>query len=159
MDHKKEYLHAASLWAGYVSAKLNLLDAGFIRSYKAPETDFAEWIVAITWNGELPDNLSNPAYDVVAGDIRIQVKSIAKMQDNPNGYIITNKDRDNDPQYGATHYAFVFFDDLIPTEIFLAPESFVRTFKKKQIKRSDLAKVGFKADVDLSDFKKMIEQT
>ena len=46
---------------------------------------------------------------------------------------------------------------MIPVEIFLASENFVRTFKKKQIKLSDLVKAGFKVDVDLSVFKNLIE--
>lgn len=108
MITKEDIQYAATLWAKYVKAKHDLLDAGFVRSYKVPEADFAEWLVATHWNGELPKNLSNPAYDVIAGDRRIQVKSIAKMPENPNGYIVTIKDKNNNPEKGATHYAFVF---------------------------------------------------
>jgi hypothetical protein len=153
---RKDFRRAANLWANWVKAKHSLLSAGLIRSYKPPEADFSEWIVATYWKGKLLDNKSFPAYDVVAGDKRIQVKSIAKMPGNPHGYIVTKKDKKNDPYHGATHYAFVFFTKLIPDEIFLVPESFVRQFSKKEIKRHDLINAGYKVDIDLSIFRKAV---
>ncbi|GIK56546.1 MAG: hypothetical protein HND44_03300 [Chloroflexi bacterium] len=140
------------LWLEYVKARQALLTEGIVRSFKSPEADFAEQLIASIFKGVLPSNKSNPAYDVIAGDKRIQVKSVAKTFDNKNGYIIKEKDRNNNPEIGATHYAFVFFNELIPTGIFLVPESFVREFHKTQIKRSDLEKSDCKVAVDLSVF-------
>ncbi|MBX3055149.1 MAG: hypothetical protein KF770_01635 [Anaerolineae bacterium] len=141
------------LWLEYVRARQALFTKGIVRSFKSPEADFAEHLIASMFKGVLPSNKSNPAYDVIAGDKRIQVKSVAKASDNKNGYIIKEKDRNNNPQIGATHYAFVFFNELIPTGVFLVPEGFVREFHKTQIKRSDLEKSDCKVDVDLSIFK------
>ena len=157
--NKKDFRSAALLWANYVNAKHYLLNEGLVRSYKAPEVDFAEWIVATNWKGKLLDNKNFPAYDVVASDKRIQVKSISKMPDNPHGYIITIKDKKNDPHQGATHYAFVFYTELIPDEIFLVPESFVRQFPKKEIKRQDLINAGCKVDIDLSVFRNAVNKS
>jgi len=144
---------AAGVWAEYVKAKRALLEAGLVRSFKAAEADFAEWLIAVVFDGELPPSKSHAGYDVIAGDRRIQVKSIAKMPDNPNGYIIGKKDRSNDRETGATHYAFVFFDELIPDTIFLVEEVFVRQFPKKQIKRPHLENANSKVEVDLNVFR------
>jgi hypothetical protein len=145
---------AASLWQEYARARQALLAEGIVRSFKSPEADFSEWLIAVLFGGRLPSSKSNRGYDVVTSDKRIQVKSIAKASDNKNGYIIDDqKDRGNNPKTGATHYAFVLFDELIPDSVFLVPEDFVRNFRKKQIKRSDLEKTNFKIDIDLSVFK------
>lgn len=144
---------AAGVWAEYVKAKRALLEAGLVRSFKAAEADFGEWLVAVLFDGELPPSKSQAGYDVIAGDKRIQVKSIAKMPDNPNGYIIGKKDRKNDRETGATHYVFVFFDVLIPDAVFLVEEAFVRQFRKKQIKRPDLEDANSKVEVDLNVFR------
>jgi len=145
---------AASLWREYIKARQALLAEEIVRSFKSPEADFSEWLVTVLFDGRLPSSKSNRGYDVVTRDRRIQVKSIAKASDNKNGYIIDDqKDRGNKPKNGATHYAFVFFDELIPDSVILVPEDFVRNFGKKQMKRSDLEKNNFKIDVDLSVFK------
>lgn len=143
---------AVSLWLEYVQSRRALLADGYIRSFKKPEADFSEWLVAFLFDGRLPPSKTNPGYDVITDDKRIQVKSVAKAADNKNGYIIDERDRSNDPRTGATHYAFVFFDELIPSAIFLAPEAFVRNFGSTQIRRSDLEKKDFKIDVDLNVF-------
>jgi hypothetical protein len=137
----------------YVKARQALLTEGLVRSFKSPEVDFSERLVAIVFNGELPDSKCNPGYDVIAGDKRIQVKSVAKAPGNKNGYIIRDKDRANNSKTGATHYAFVFFDELIPTGIFLVPEDFVRQFAGTQIKRHHLEKTSYRVEIDLDVFK------
>ncbi|MBI4739833.1 hypothetical protein HY772_09960 [Candidatus Woesearchaeota archaeon] len=142
---------ATALWADYVRAKNNLLKAGIIRSYKSTEGDFSEWLVELIFKGQLPDSKSHIGYDVLAGDKKIQVKSITKMFDNPNGYGVTRKDRQNNPERGATHYAFVFFEDLVPDAVYLVPEVFVRTFPKEQIKRPDFED-KYRVDYDLSGY-------
>lgn len=144
---------AARLWRNYTSAKRALLDGGFIRSFRATEADFAEWLVAWVLDGELPDSKSHPGYDVIAGNMRIQVKSVNKMPGNPNGYIIRKRDRQNDAQMGATHYAFVWFEELVPDVVFLVPEAFVREFPKTQIKRPDLEKADCEINANLSVFR------
>ena len=133
-----------------------MLEAGFVRSFKAAEADFAEWIVSVVFDGELPASKSHAGYDVLAGDKRIQVKSVAKMPGNPNGYIIVKRDRGNDRKTGATHYAFVFFDELVPDAVFLVEEAFVREFPKTQIRRPDLEAVNSELEVDLTVFNRTV---
>jgi len=149
---------ASGLWRNYVKAKRALLRSGIARSYKSPEAEFSEWLTETVFNGERMRSQSHPCYDVVAGSKRISVKSICKMPDNQNGYIVKNKDRNNRPNDGATHYAFMFFVELIPDALFLVPEHFVRTFNKSQIRRSDLENTPYKNDVDLTVFKEVESQ-
>ena len=145
----------ASLWSKYVDAKRALRESGFIRSYRQAEADLSEWLVKHFIEGELPSSRSQGSFDVITNDgKRIQVKSIAKDPDNPNGYIISNKDRD--PKSTVTHYAFVCFNDLIPEAIFLTPGDYVRNFQKSQIKPADLEKTKYRLDIDLTPFKKKI---
>ena len=90
---------------------------------------------------------------MVAGERRIQVKTLSKDEGNKNGYTITVKDRNNDPSQGATHYTFVLFRNFTPDAMFLVPASVVRAFPRTQIKRADLEKIpGAKVDVDLTPF-------
>lgn len=109
-----EIAEALSHWAQYVNARKALLSAGVVRSLKASEADLAEWLVAKLVGGTLPISQSHPAFDVAAAGQRIQVKSLCKALGNPNGYIVTPRDLANDGVTGATHYAFVFFKDLVP---------------------------------------------
>ena len=143
-------LQAAQLWANYVRAKQALLAAGFIRSFKSTEADFAEYLVAAVLDGRLPNSKSHPGYDVIAADKKVQVKSVTKALDNPNGYILTKDDRKDGKE--TTHYAFVFFNELIPDAVFLVEEAFVRNFGKTQIKRPDLEAANCKMAIDLSVF-------
>jgi hypothetical protein len=41
-------------------------------------------------------------------------------------YIVTPRDLANDSVTGATHYAFVFFNDLVPDAVFVLPEDVIR---------------------------------
>jgi hypothetical protein len=125
-------------WSGYVQSKKALIEAGVIRSFKAPEADFAEWLVAILLGGSLPASKSHPAFDVVAQGKRVQVKSVCKAAGNLNGYIVNERDRVNDPNAGASHYAFVFFRDLELESAFLLPEDVVRAWHRTQIHQTDL---------------------
>jgi len=156
---EEEIQKVAPLWSKYVRAKRTLLQAKFVRSFKSTEADFAEWLVATLLNGKLACSKSHADYDVDAEGKRIQVKSVTKMPGNPNGYIIKPRDKRNNPTTGATHYAFVFFDELIPEAIFVVPESFVRNFNKSQIKRRDLDKTDFVIVVDLSAFKTAVSMS
>jgi hypothetical protein len=103
------------LWTAYVRAKAALIEAGAVRSLKSAEADLAEWLVAQLVEGELPASKPHAAFDVVAADKKIQVKSLCKASDNPNGYIVQPKDRHNDPASGATHYAFVCTSEDLET--------------------------------------------
>jgi uncharacterized protein (DUF433 family) len=153
---EEEFRRMAQLWSEYVRARLDLQQANFLRSYKSAEADLAEWLVKAVLQGELVPNKSNPAYDVVAGDMRIEVKSINKMMSNKNGYKIKARDMQNSPDTGATHYAFVFFKDFMPDTIFLVPESLVRSFPRPQIRRADLeARPEFRVEADLTPFKQV----
>lgn len=125
-------------WSVYVASKRALLEAGVVRSFKQPEADFAEWLVASLLSGSLPSSKSNPFCDVVAPGKRVQVKSICKAPGNPNGYIISAKDRSNDAITGASHYAFVFFNDLVLDAAFMIPESVVRLCARSQVRRVDI---------------------
>ena len=131
---------ALEYWSGYVRAKKALLKAGVVRSFKAPEADFAEWLVANLLSGSLPASKSHRFYDVLAEGKRIQVKSVCKAPGNPNGYIVNTKDRSNEATAGASHYAFVFFSDLVPDAAFLVPEDVVRLWGRTQIRRPDVEK-------------------
>ena len=142
----------AQLWQNYATAKHALLEAGLIRSYKSTEADFSEWLVALALGGELHASQANPAFDVTAEANRIQVRSYNKMPNNSNGYLLKPQDRANNPQTGATHYAFVCFDRLRPDAIFLVSEEFVRTFPRQQILRRDLDATPHKLQFDLSEF-------
>jgi len=148
-----DFMRTAKIWLDYAYAKHGLIDAGLIRSYKAAEADFAEWLVMSVFDGQLPESKSNPGYDVLTQDMRIQVKSVSKMPSNPHGYIVSEKDRKNDRNIGATHYAFVFFNKLIPDVIYLVDEEFVRIFpSKREIKRSDLKEGDCEAVINIGDF-------
>lgn len=127
-------------WSVYVRAKKALLEANVVRSFKAAEADFAEWLVKTVLNGSIPTNKSNPSFDVRADGKRIQVKSVCKAFGNHNGYIVSARDRKNDATAGASHYAFVFFSELEPEAVFLVPEDVVRDWGQTQIKRLKLEK-------------------
>jgi hypothetical protein len=143
---------ALKLWSGYVLAKRTLLEKGVVRSFRSAEVDLAEWLVAQLFQGVLPPSKTHPCYDVEADNKRIQVRSLCKAPGNKNGYIIQSKDRTNDPRIGATHYAFVVFDDFVPAAVYLVSEAFVRQWGKTQIKRSDLEKTADATRILLSDF-------
>ncbi len=150
---KHEFETLAQKWADYVKARRNLEAASFTRSQKAAEAELAEWLVQFVFHGELTPSRSNRGYDIVAGDMRIEVKSINKSADNPNGYLIRPQDRRNDPATGATHYAFLFFDNFMPDTLYLVPADFVSKFRRRQIKRADLEKeANSKIDIDLTPF-------
>ena len=140
------------LWQNYAAAKHALLEAGLIRSYKSTEADFAEWLVALALGGDLHTSQANPSFDVTTQDKRIQVRSYTKMPNNPNGYLLKPADRNNNPETGATHYAFVCFERLIPKAIFLMSEEYVRTFPRQQILRRDLDQTPHKLPFDLNGF-------
>jgi hypothetical protein len=146
MSRSQELEKARILWQAYIRAKQAMLNAGIIRSYKASEADYAEWLVAKILDGNICENKNNQDYDVVAGEKRIQVKSINKAPGNTHGYIVSQKDKVNT---GATDYAFVFFCDLMPNSIFLVPASFVINFDKNEIKQKDLinAEKSIKLDI------------
>ena len=145
-------IEQAALWQNYVTAKHALITSGLIRSYKSTEADLSGWLVAFFLGGTLAKSQAQKAYDVTAGRKRIQVRSYTKMPSNPNGYGIRQKDRSNNPKTGATHYAFVCFNRLVPDAIFLVPESYVRTFRKRQLKRRDLEDTPHKLKIDLRPF-------
>lgn len=150
---EREFQLMLDLWAQYVNVRRKLRAASVTRSHKQAEADLAEWLVQYVFDGEPLPGKSNRRYDVVAGNIRIHVKSLSKDEDNLNGYKITVKDRSNDPSEGATHYAFVFFLNFIPDAMFLVPAPVVREFPKTQIKRADLERIpGAKVDIDLTRF-------
>ncbi|HYP39874.1 MAG TPA: DUF433 domain-containing protein [Chloroflexia bacterium] len=153
---EEEFRRMAQLWSEYVRTRLDLQQANFLRSYKSAEADLAEWLVKDVFRGELVVSKSNPAYDVVAGDMRIEVKSINKMIGNKNGYKIKERDKENHSDTGATHYAFVFFKNFMPDAIFLVPESFLRSFPRPQIRRADLeSRSEFRVEADLTPFKQV----
>lgn len=86
----------------------------------------------------LPTNKSHPSCDVLAPGKREQVKSLCKGPGNSNGYIIGPKDLSNDAATGASHYAFVFFNDFELDAAFLVPEDVVRLWRRTQVKRLDV---------------------
>ncbi|HEX9991210.1 MAG TPA: DUF433 domain-containing protein [Chloroflexia bacterium] len=150
---EEEFQRMAQLWSEYVRARLDLQQANFFRSYKSAETDLAEWLVKAIFRGKLVASKSSPDYDVVAGNMRIEVKSINKKAGNRNGYKIDETDKKNNPDIGATHYAFVCFKDFMPDAIFLVPEGFVRSFPRTRIRRADLERdKEFRVDWDLTSF-------
>ena len=124
-----------SLWNNYIAARQQLMDRQLIRTFNNPVEDFSELLVARIMNGTLALNVNQRDFDVETNDKCIQVKSIAKAPNNTNGYIVTIKDRENQL---ATHYAFVFFDNYFPVDIFIVCAEFVRDYGKSQIKRQDL---------------------
>jgi len=138
-------------WRKYVLAKNTLIKIGVNRSYKSSVGDFAEWLVARIFEGSLPESQSESDYDVITKDKRIQVKSIAKMEGNPNGYKVKDKDKNNKI---ATHYAFVYFKDLIPKEIYLTPKQYLTDYKKTQVKIQDLRNTNYRIGFDLKLFEK-----
>lgn len=153
---EEEFHRIAQLWSEYVRARLDLQQANFLRSFKSAEADLAEWLVKAIFGGELVSSKSNPDYDVVVGDMRIEVKSINKIKGNRNGYKIDETDKEDSPHKGATHYAFVYFKDFIPDAIFLVPESFVRSFPRSRIRRVDLEGTHeFRVDADLTPFRQV----
>jgi hypothetical protein len=129
---------AITHWSEYARAKKALRDAGVVRSLKAAEADFSEWLIARLIGGTLPSSKSHPSCDVIGPGKRVQVKSVCKSADNPNGYIVSNRDRANDAATGASHFAFVFFNDLAPECAYMLPENIVRLWERRQIKRTDV---------------------
>jgi len=101
-------------WRQYVEARHNLNRRGVTRSNRAPETDLTELLVATALNGRVMENRNHPAYDVEAGKFRVQVKSVNKAATNRNGYTVKQTDKGLREVNGASHYAFVWFDDFVP---------------------------------------------
>lgn len=114
------------------------MDCQIIRTFKNPVEDFSEWLVAKYMNGQLAKNVNQKDYDVETADKYVQVKSIAKAPNNPNDYIVKTKDRENQR---ATHYAFVFFDNDLPTDIYIVNADYVRDYPMSQIKRRNLNEI------------------
>lgn len=131
---------AMARWSEYARAKKALQEAGVVRSLKAAEADFSEWLIARLLGGVLPSSKSHPSCDVIVPGKRVQVKSVCKSADNPNGYIVSNRDRANDAISGASHFVFVFFNDLAPECAYMLPENIVRQWERRQIKRTDVEK-------------------
>jgi len=123
------------IWNNYIAARQQLMIHQMIRTFNNPVEDFSEWLVANCLNGRLVINVNQRDFDVETIDKCIQVKSITKAPNNSNGYIVTTKDRENQL---ASHYAFVFFDNYFPVDIFIVCAEFVRDYGKSQIKRQDL---------------------
>lgn len=141
------------LWLNYAKAKKALLDKNYIRSHRDPEADFAEWLVAFITNGSLPENMSQEGYDVEIGDKRIEVKKLGKSYKNENGYIIKDKDKNNK---NATHYAFIFYKEFMPSHLFIVAKDFVKNFKKTHITLDDLKKAwnnkkSYKHELEISN--------
>jgi hypothetical protein len=142
---------AIKIWHNYIKERQQLFDNKIIRTFNNPVEDFSEWLVANYCDGQLACNVNQKDYDVEKVDMFIQVKSLAKDPTNPNGYIITKKDRDNQ---SATHYAFVFFDNYSPTAVYFVNVEFVKSFPKSQIKRENLDGVCLKtSNVGIISFK------
>jgi hypothetical protein len=127
-----------AIWNNYIGARQQLMDNQIIRTFNNPVEDFSEWLVAKCLDGQLVINVNQIDYDVETADRFIQVKSIAKAPHNTNGYIVTQKDRENEL---ATHYAFVFFDNYVPSCIYLVNVDFVRDYPRSQIKRENLNEI------------------
>ncbi|MEA2575376.1 MAG: hypothetical protein QOH93_2674 [Chloroflexia bacterium] len=154
---RHEFERVVRAWGDYVRARRNLEAASFARSHKAAEAELAEWMVQFALGGELASSRSNPGFDVVAGDMRIEVKSISKADNNKNGYKVRDKDIKNDPVTGATHYAFLFYNDFIPDALFLVPTHFVQRYRGGQIKRADLEKEpGSRVDIEFAPFSEAV---
>jgi uncharacterized protein (DUF433 family) len=118
---EREFQAMLDLWAQYVNVRRKLRAASVTRSHKQAEADLAEWLVQYVFDGEPLPGKSNPAYDVVAGDMRVQVKSLSKDEENQNGFRVTVNDKSSDTIQGATHYAFLFFRNFLPDAMFLVP--------------------------------------
>jgi hypothetical protein len=52
-------------WLEYVKARKTLLARGMVRSFKSPSADFAEWLIASIFQGELPASKSNLFHDLI----------------------------------------------------------------------------------------------
>jgi hypothetical protein len=135
-------------WNNYISARNVLIEQQFIRTFNNPIEDFSEFLIAKIFNGKLAVNVNQMDYDVEVKDKYIQVKSIAKAPHNTNGYIITKRDKNNK---SATHYAFVFFDNYVPTIIYIVNIDYVKNFNKSQIKRKDLNLICHNTDPNIKE--------
>ena len=124
-----------AIWNNYIVARQLLIDKEIVRTFNNSVEDFSEFLIAKMLKGELAINVNQEGYDIKTKDKYIQVKSVAKAPKNRNGYIVTSKDRANRL---ATHYAFVFFDNYIPTDIYIVSAAFVKNYSMSQIKRRDL---------------------
>lgn len=133
-----------AMWNNYIGARQQLMQNQIIRTFNNPVEDFSEWLVARCLYGHLAINVNQIDYDVETEDKYIQVKSIAKAPHNNNGYIVTQKDRENEL---ATHYAFVFFDDYVPSSIYIVNVDFVRHYPRSQIKRENLNEICVETNV------------
>ena len=135
-------------WNNYISARNILIKEKYIRTFNNPIEDFSEFLIAKIFNGKLAINVNQKDYDVEVKNKYIQVKSIAKSPMNTNGYIITKSDKNNQL---ATHYAFVFFDNYMPTSIYIVNVNYVKKFEKAQIKRDDLNKICLNIDTNIKE--------
>ncbi|MBW7937241.1 MAG: hypothetical protein H3C71_08930 [Flavobacteriales bacterium] len=127
-----------AIWNDYIIARQALMDHQIIRTFNNPVEDFSEWLVAKYMNRQLAINVNQIDYDVETAEKYVQVKSIAKAPNNPNGYIVTTKDRENQL---ATNYAFVFFDNYLPTDIYIVNADYVRDYPRSQVKRQNLNEI------------------
>ena len=113
-------------WENYRTSILKLKELELIRSFKSPPVDFAEFIVAKMLHGTLAEHKNEKGFDVSAKGMKIQVKSIAKSPTNRKGYSLKDTDKANDI---ATHYAFVYFENLSPRCFFLISTDQLKHFK------------------------------
>jgi hypothetical protein len=115
------------LWVIYRYTRLELHNKGYLRTYRSPTTDFAEWIVSKVLRGHVCTNPVRKNFDVEVRKKKkkkwcIQVKSLAKHSTNPAGYTIPiDLLREQ-----TTHFAFVYFKDLKPTEFSLITKNCFR---------------------------------
>jgi len=138
-DKDKLINEKLDVWKVYANAREEIRKSGIVRTNRAPEADFSEWIVMILLNGLPEYNPTSKDIDITSNGMVIQVKSVSKSIGNKNGYKLQTKDKNNKR---ASHYAFVWFKDHLPKFVFLVDYNQIKTYKKTQIHISDLRVIG-----------------
>ncbi len=132
-----------TVWQDYARARQTLLKSKIVRTYRAPEAEFSEWLVKILYNGNINYNSNEKGFDLACHEKVIEVKSLSGNRVGKFGYTLTDEDKNNEI---ATHFVFVLFKEFVPEMIFEIEINEIRKFCKKHLGRSDLARIGKRID-------------
>lgn len=130
-------------WQDYARSRQSLLKSQIVRSHRAPEAEFSEWLVKILYNGNINRKNNEKGYDLTCLGKVIEVKSLSGNRVGRFGYDITVEDRKNEQ---ATHFVFVLFNEFVPQMIFEIEINEIRKFHKKHIGSSDIVNIGRRVD-------------
>ena len=134
-----EIRKSSKIWKNYVDTKNELYTLKLLKTFKQPESGYAEWIVSKMYNGNLHYKSNYKYYDIECKVKRIEVKSISRQGTISKSYKISEKDRNND---FATHYAFVIFQEFIPDTLIMIETIKIKLHPLKSISIKEMYRIS-----------------